>query len=228
EIFEDYFAEIPSIIETMYPIEFKTQFLFRKTSPTERDWFLFLKGVPLHLKLDFHVHTLSSIRGGDPDHRKEMVYAKWDVLYNPHDALQRGEPLPKPEQDEYKTHVEERIEYFTYVFCYCAQFIKRGDFWNAITYIHSLRERMIYLYGIYFEPELINDGYEKRLRINIPGDVLQRLDAPRFGDDAKSQAQALLQLLALFSEVGTMFRERDAITIPAPFWEEIRAYLEAI
>jgi predicted nucleotidyltransferase len=225
EVFEDVFHEVPSIIEELYPIEFKTQFLFRKTSPTERDWFLFLKGVPLHLKLDFHVHTLSSIRGGDPDHRKEMYYAKWKVLYNPSGALQRGEPLPEPEVVELWEHVAERIEYFTYVFSYCAQFIRRDDFWNSIVYLSSLRDRVLYLFGIYFEPALIHDSYEKRLRKNIPADILQRLDAPRFGADRESQAQAFLQMLDLFAEVGQMYRERDHIEVPAAFWEQIRAYV---
>lgn len=228
DVFEEVFFEVPSIIGELYPIDFQTQFLFRKTSPTERDWFFFLKDVPLHLKLDFHVHTLSSIRGEDPDHRKEMYYATWKVLYNPHGALQRGEALPAPAAVDFREHVAERIEYFTYVFSYCAQFIRRDDFWNAIVYLSSLRDRVLYLFGIYYEPELINDSYEKRLRINVPAQVLERLNAPRFGSDRASQAQAFLLLLDLFVEVGEMYHEREGIEVPSAFWERIRAYVEEI
>lgn len=202
ECFEEFYYSLPGKVEAFYPI---------------------------HLKIDFHVHTVSSAQGADPDHLKEMAEANWLILHNPEGILEQKDELPLPSEKAYKLHVEERLHYFSYIFAYTAQFIRHGDFWNSAAYLHSTRERMIYLYGIFANPKLMNDSYDKRLRVGIPTEVLVKLDALSFSDTMESQALVFVTLLDLFEKIAEQFSERPELTeMPRHFLAEVRNYITAM
>ena len=110
EAFETFFAEVPERIDRLQKLIHHTDFAFRRQSPTERVWFFYFDGWPVHWKLDFHVHTVTSAKGGDPDQRRELIHGEWTVLRDEQGLLGALPPVEQPEPEVFRAHVVGEVE----------------------------------------------------------------------------------------------------------------------
>jgi hypothetical protein len=129
--FAPFYAQVPSLVAERLPLLHVTEFAFRRDSPTERVWFLYVEGAPIFWRIDFHVHTTASAQGADPDHRRELIKREFKVVKDPLQLLAALPPMDAPDPAVYQAHVAERVNYFAMVFALMAGCVARGRFWET-------------------------------------------------------------------------------------------------
>lgn len=221
--FETFFQEVPTQIAALRPLLHVLDFAFRRNSPTERVWFLYFEGWPVQWRLDFHVHTIDSARGADPDQRRELMYGEWKVLYDPQRLLTPLPPVEAPEWEAYCAHVQERVDNLPMNLALASTYIKRANFWSGGEYLMGIHERLFYLLAIEADPAMMNDAYPRRFaKVCDPQEVAE-LHAAQFDRDVRSLARAALQLIDLFEKVGRRLCAKVEAKFPAAFVAQIRA-----
>ena len=221
--FESFFAEVPERVGRLEKVVHGIDFAFRRQSPTERVWFFFFEGWPVHWKLDFHVHTTASARGADPDQRRELIHCTWHVLHDPERLLSPLPPLPAPEQAAFQAHVQEKADNLAMNFALAATYIRRADFWQASAWLQALHDRVFYLMAIDGNASLMEDAYPLRFAKACREEELALLNGAVFDRDGLSMARAGLQLFCLFDAVGKRFCEKAGALYPARFARQVEA-----
>jgi predicted nucleotidyltransferase len=226
--FERFFGEVPDKVNALQPLIHYTDFAFRRQSPTERVWFFYFDGWPVHWRLDFHVHTASSARGADPDQRRELVYGEWKVLHDPEGLLAPLPQLDAPDRSDFAAHAQEKVDNLAWNFALAATYVKRDDFWQASSYLQAIHDRIFYLMAIEADPAMTHDVYPRRFaKVCDPGEMAE-LQAARFGGDRAAMTGAGLALLGLYERVAQRLCAQTGGRFPAVYAASVRRTYEGM
>lgn len=225
--FERFFAEVPDRIDLLYPILHYTDDADRKTSHTERVWYIYFQEFPVHFRADIHVHTVSSAKGADPDQRRELTFGEWDAVYDPRGLLSPLPPVEAPAAEILQAHLQEKVNADVWSFVLAGNAIRRGRFWQSAEYLASVRKHVLYLMAMEADPRNYHDGYERRLRKSVDESKLQLYDRLQFGPDRASQMEVAEGLFRFYEEAARSLCERYNLSFPEEFAERVnKMYME--
>ena len=231
-VFEAFAAELPSRIAAVQPVAFSAEFEMLRADAMERVWFFHFFDLPIHCKLDCHIHPLCALSGVDPRvrevQRRELVVGSRRVLHDPEGVLRNRPAAVSIPAEELQRHAAEKLDQTTSEFVLVSSAIARKDFWLSAFLLSKLYRELMYLLAFDVDPQIMGDNYLKRLASTVSAHHRIALSAISFGPTPQSLATAALDLFTHFADVADRLQRRNALTSTAAFLRTLRAEFEVL